>query len=272
MEAGTEHGVDPLLEVEVQVPGLEVLEDVRHVHVRAAVEVAAGGVRVAEGLEVRDPAWTEVGLLGRSEAQEELGGVRDQIGAVHARCHRHLLRQALGPAEAAAGEPPANARRLKQAQVLEERLRALAHVVERVAAQEHGDVVRLQHGRVRVAREADRRQERELAGPAVMWGVLRPRLRHVSLEVGKAPRDRDAEPRGGRREAAVEAGERILEVALRRPEVAATDGCGHELVVQRRDDHGNAVVADDAQALQQVLLGRQPGRGRAARRGRQLVD
>src|SRR5205807_4004661 len=46
---------DALAEVEVEIPGLEVLEDVRHVHARALAEVAARAqVDEAEGLVVGD--------------------------------------------------------------------------------------------------------------------------------------------------------------------------------------------------------------------------
>src|SRR5438067_782250 len=74
-QARLEDSVELLLEAEGQVPGLEVLLDVRGVHVRAAAEVAAGGDHEAEGLEVRDPRWTEVRALRRGEAEEELGGL-----------------------------------------------------------------------------------------------------------------------------------------------------------------------------------------------------
>src|SRR5206468_4596186 len=87
-------GVDTIAEVLVQVPRLEVLEDVREVHVRAAVEVRARPeVDKPERFEVDDPRRPERILLGRREAEEELRAVRDQVGARNARGRGHLLRQ-----------------------------------------------------------------------------------------------------------------------------------------------------------------------------------
>src|SRR5205823_841438 len=67
--AGPEGGVDTLAEVEVQVPGLEVLEEVRDVHRRAVAEVALAEVGEAERLEVDDPRRPERRLLRRGEAE-----------------------------------------------------------------------------------------------------------------------------------------------------------------------------------------------------------
>src|SRR5207253_1202936 len=98
-------------------------------------------------------------------------------------------------------------------------LRTRADVIERVAAQEDGHVVLLELRRAGVAREANRWQERRLAGSAVVRAVLRPRLGHVALEVRQAPGDGDAEPRRGRRETAVEPGQLVLKIPLRRAQV-----------------------------------------------------
>ena len=110
---------------EVQVPRLEVLEQVRDVHVRAVREVAVaahGGE--PERLEVRDPLAARLLRLRRGEAEEELGAVRDQVGARDARGHRHLLRQALPAREAAADEAAPDARDAERpARVAEERVR-----------------------------------------------------------------------------------------------------------------------------------------------------
>src|SRR5205807_149479 len=80
-QARPEDRVDAALEVEELVPRVEPFEDVREVHVRALPEVAAAQVDVAERLEVRDLPRPQVLRLRRGEAKEELGGLRDQVGA-----------------------------------------------------------------------------------------------------------------------------------------------------------------------------------------------
>ena len=103
---------DALVEVEVEVPRLDVLVDVRQVHVRAVTEVVAvAQVDVAERLEVRDRPRPHAGLLGRREPEEELGGVGDQVGARDLRRLRELLRQRASAVEAAACEAAADRRR-----------------------------------------------------------------------------------------------------------------------------------------------------------------
>src|SRR6185437_10610027 len=99
----------------------------------------------------------------------------------------HLLRQALAPLEAAAGEALADARRLEDVEIVKEPLRAGRDVVERVAAQQNRDVVLLEDGVVRVAREADRRQQRVLARSPVERRVLGPGGRDPALEVRQPP-------------------------------------------------------------------------------------
>src|SRR5581483_2752064 len=107
------------VEVEVEVPRLDVLVDVRQVHVRAVDEVvAAAEVDVAERLEVRDLARPHPRLLRRGEAEEELGGVRDQVRAGNLRRERHLLRQRRLPIEADAGEATEDARELEQPRLM----------------------------------------------------------------------------------------------------------------------------------------------------------
>ena len=94
VEVRLERRRDALVEVEVEVPRLDVLVDVREVHVRAVTEVvAAAEVDVAERLEVRDRARPHAGLLRRGEAEEQLGRVRDQVGARNLRGLCELLRQ-----------------------------------------------------------------------------------------------------------------------------------------------------------------------------------
>src|SRR5439155_20916210 len=71
LEARLEGGIDPFLEVEGLIPGGEVLEDVREMHVRPVEEIAIRTeIHVAECLEVRDPARAERSLLGRRETEE----------------------------------------------------------------------------------------------------------------------------------------------------------------------------------------------------------
>src|SRR3954453_12251140 len=69
LQSRPEDGRDALSMWEVDVPGLQVLVDVRDRQVRSLPEVAAG--RVAELLDVRDPRRAEARLLRRGEAEEE---------------------------------------------------------------------------------------------------------------------------------------------------------------------------------------------------------
>ena len=175
--------------VEVEVPGLEILEQVRHVHVRSVLEVLAGAeVDVAERLEVGDLRRAEAGLLGGREAEEELRRLGDEIGAGDAGGHRHLLGQAPRAVEAAAGESFANARHAEHpVQLLEQRVRAVGDRVQRVGAEEHGDVVLLEHRLRRVAGEAD--------------GVLQRTHRLSGRGRSRACRSADARPPGRARTA-----------------------------------------------------------------------
>src|SRR5207245_1779817 len=69
-KTGTERGVDALAEVEVEIPGLQVLEHVRDVHAGAVPEVVARAeVDVPERLEVRDPSRPHPGALRRGEPE-----------------------------------------------------------------------------------------------------------------------------------------------------------------------------------------------------------
>src|SRR5215510_228395 len=79
LELRTERRVDALLEAAVEVPRLQVFEDMREVHVRAAAEVGTRAeIDEPERLEVDDPRRAERVLLCRGEPEEELGAVRDQ--------------------------------------------------------------------------------------------------------------------------------------------------------------------------------------------------
>src|SRR5205823_7904010 len=97
---------------------VEVLVDVREVHVRALAEVRRGQLDVAERLEVDDLPRAEALRLRRREAEEELGLVRDEVGARHACRRRHPLRQALGAVEATAGEALPDRGRVKDAEIV----------------------------------------------------------------------------------------------------------------------------------------------------------
>jgi hypothetical protein len=116
VEPGTEGRLDALCEVEVEVPRLEILEHVRHVHRGSVSEVVARAeVDVAERLEVGDSPRTDPGPLRRSEPEEELGGLRDQLRDGHTRRNRHLLRQASPALETAADKPLPDARHVEHA-------------------------------------------------------------------------------------------------------------------------------------------------------------
>jgi hypothetical protein len=130
IEVRLERRRDPLVEVEVEVPRLNVLMDVRQMHVRALPEVvAAAKVDVAEGLEVRDRARPHAGALRRGEAEKELGRVGDQVGTGDAGAHRHLLGKRGTALEPAAREAAAQARDLERMPV-SRRPDRLHHVAE----------------------------------------------------------------------------------------------------------------------------------------------
>src|SRR3954466_3430790 len=93
-KSGAEHGVDAIVEVEELVPGVQLLADVREVHVRAALEVARPHIDVAERLEVDDLARAEPLRLRRRESEEQLRAVGYELGAGNAGRQSHLLRQA----------------------------------------------------------------------------------------------------------------------------------------------------------------------------------
>ena len=114
-------------------------------------------IGVAEGLDVRDLRRAEPCLLRRREAEEELRSVRNEIGSGDACGESHLLRQAGATVEASSDEPLADARDLEEtAQIVEDRRCTVGDVVERVAAEQDGDVVRLENRGVGIGREPDR--------------------------------------------------------------------------------------------------------------------
>ena len=216
-------------------------------------------------LVVRDPAGAHGVLLARGEAEEELRRVGDQLRARDAGGHRHLLRQALLPLEAAADEAAPDAGRGEEsAEVVEERLRPGPDVLGVVAAEEDGDLVLLEDELLGIAREADRVDQRarrpspRLGRPEVHGQVLLGEGRDVAAEVRKAPRDGDVQAARLRRELVLEAKERGLELVAslpqRRGRLVDPDGRGDDLVVERRHEHLDAVV-DHLVERDDVLLG-----------------
>ena len=274
LHAGVERRVDPVAEVEGEVPGLEVFEDVGERHVRSAFEVAALRVGVPERLEVGDTGWAEPGLLRRGEAQEELGRVRHEVRAGDSGRERHPLRQAHPALEPTAGEADAHACRLEEVE-REQRLRGALDGVLVVAAQEEGDVVGLEDHVLGVAREADRVGERFdrvslCARGAQVHGDVRGGLvRDETVEVGEPPGSRHAEPGRRRLPAVLDRVERVRELFAGGNERRLVPGDsqlrGDDAVMEGRDDDLDPVVADDAQAVEHVLLLRE-ARGRRARR------
>ena len=231
-------------------------------------EVAVGPeVGVAERLEVRDLRRAEARLLRRREAEEQLRAVGDEVGT----------RRAAPPAPSASAGPmpPSNpppdealpdARHSEQAaQVVEERRRSVGDVVEDVAAEQHGDVVLLEQRRF--AGRSGTGSRLRARGPGL------PRLRrtaveremplglrgHEALEVRKPPGHRHAEAGGRRLEALVEPPERVLELRAGLPRARRRSADAQrrrdDLVVERRHEHLDAVVADDPDPVQKVLLG-----------------
>ena len=257
-------------------------------HVRPVREVAAvREVGVAERLDVRDARRSEPGLLRRGEAEEELGPVRNEIGAVDPRRPRHLLRQARPAVEAAPDEPLADARHLEQpTEFVEHRLRTGPDVRERVAAEEDRHVVRLELRRGRVGREPDGVLEDAnlvptgRGGAAIHGDVRRGLAGDVAVEVRETPGDGDTQSCGRLLEPCIEVGERVLEgracVGERGNTLLHAEPRGDDLMMERRHEHLDVVVRHDADAVEEVLLGwARPGRD-ASRRARhpvgELVD
>ena len=160
-EPGPEGRVYPRVVADVHVPALEVLVDVGDVHVRPADEVAIRDLDEPEGLQVRDSSRAEVVRQRRGEAEEELGLLRDQLGARHAGGECHLAR------ETAAREPLAYGRALEHSRIAEEGALGVGDVVEVVAAEEHDHVVLLEERVLGIAREADGVEQRRALRPAV---------------------------------------------------------------------------------------------------------
>jgi hypothetical protein len=183
VETRAEESVDTLIEAEQLVPRVELLVEVRQMHVRAFAEVARPEIDVAERLEVDDLARAQALRLRRREAEEELGGVRDQLGTWNACGQRHLLRQAAASFEAAASEALANRRDVEEIEFVEERLRSIGDMVEVVAPKQYRQVVLLEQRFVGVALEPARRKQRRLRRAPVERRVFAPRRGHEPIEV-----------------------------------------------------------------------------------------
>ena len=126
---------------------------------------------------------------------------------------------------------------------------------------------------MRIAGEAHGVEERRLAGADVVRGMAAPGRKDVTAEVGQSPANGDPEPGGRRLVAPLQRLECSLELALRAAQVTGPDLRGHELVVAGRDQNVDAVVLDDLDAVEDVLLGRRRRAGRALRRRpAQVVD
>ena len=144
-----------------------------------------------------------------------------------------------------------------------------------VAAQEHGDVVRLEDGVVRIAREAAGRQQHGLAGATIERQVRASPAPATSLgEVRQPPRDRDAEPGGSAGTRASSVCERLLELVLRSAQVVDVDRRGDDLAVQRRHEHLDALALRRSRRSKTCCSGGQSaGRdGRAPARRAEPVD
>jgi hypothetical protein len=275
VQARPEESVDAFVEVEQLVPRVELLVEMRQMHVRAFSEVARPEIDVTEGLEVDDLARSQALRLCRREAEEELGRVRDQLGAWNACGQSHLLRQAAAALEAAAGKALANRRDVEEIEFVEERLRTVGDVVEVVAPKQHRNVVLLEQRRVGVAHEPARRKQRRLGRAPVERKIRTPRRRNEPLEVRQSPGKRDSEARGRRREPSLEIGESRLERPLCIGEIRAihAHAGGDDLVMERRHRHLDVVVRHRLHAVEHVLLRRKrTGRAAIGRRAGEPVD
>ena len=155
--------------------------------------------------------------------------------------------------------------------VLEQRLACGCDVIEVVAAQQDGDVVALENGVVRIAREAAFGHENRLSSAPVERQMRLRLCRHAVGEVREAPRYGDAEPGRIGRVGGVELAQCLFEIVLRGAEIVHGQRRGDDLAVQRRHDHLDPFALDAAQ-VEDMLLGRHGAGDRARRSGRQLVD
>ena len=249
----------------------------REMHVRAVREIAVGTeVGIAECLHVRDLRRAEPRLLRRRETEEQLRTVGDEVGTLDARSKRHLLRQPDAAIEPTPHESLPDAGHAEQAaQIVEDRCRSLGDVVEESLRKQHGDIVRLEQRRFRVARKPDRifehadRSLPRLRRTAVEREMADPPGRARTAGSSGAPRppsrrDRPAWARTDRRDHREHARVPRGPPELRR-RLADTQCRRDDLMVERRNEHLDAVVEHDTDPVQEVLLGEER-LGRDARR------
>ncbi len=235
--------------------------------VRSVGEVAARPeVGVAERLEVRDLRRAEARLLGRRESEEELRAVGDQLGTLDACGERHLLRQP-GPAlQAAPDEALADARHAEQ--VARGRRTAPSRPLRcarasRCEARRRDRSPRAAScpGRWETGSRprAPVRARPARPSPAGPRAGASPPGPERSARSRAAPRRRSRRGRSGvgskrsssRRSACSSSSPGFPELGRA---LAHTQGRGDDLVVERRHQHLDAVVANDPNAVEQVLL------------------
>ena len=252
-------------------------------HVGALGKIARrADIGVAERLEIGDTRRTQSGLLGRREPEEQLGIVWDQLGARNVGRNRHLLREAPPAFETTADKAAAHAGPAEDLQLLEQLPCGPLDVIEPVASQEHGDIVLFEDRRLRVAREADRFLEHAHTLPPFPGGTPIERemasglARHEAVKVGQPPGNGDAETGRSRLELALQPAKCGLELLTRLPELGCglpyPQLCSRDLVVERRHEHLDVVVAHDSDAVQDVLLGLQDSAYAPLRCGREPID
>ena len=229
VEPRPERRVDALLEVEGQIPRCDVLEQMREMHVRAVREVAVGAeVGVAERLEVRDLRRPEPRLLRRREAEEELGSVRDEVGALgFAAASAICFGQPRSPPS---NPPPTNPFRMlvtseQAAEIVEDRRRTLprcgrgrrcgattatSFCSSRVVSGSLGNLIASSSTRTGLPRLRRTAVERKM--PLGLRG-------NEALEVRKPPGHRHAEAGGRGLEALVEPPECVLELRAGLPQL-----------------------------------------------------
>ena len=129
-----------------------------------------------------------------------------------------------------------------------------------IAAEQHRKVVLLEHGLMRVTRKANCVCERvdhvpfRARGAAVDRQMHRCLARHVLPEVRQAPADGHTQTRRRRGVTPIELGEDLLEFALRGYQVVGCNARRDDAVMKRRRNHGDAVVPNDCETVEQVLL------------------
>ena len=242
---------------------------------RALAEVvAAAEVDVTERLEVRNRPGTETGLLRRGEPEEELGRLRNQVGARDLRSDCHLLRQRTAAVEPAAGETATDRGQREELRVADP-LRRVVDVRARVGAQQDRHLVRLEPRVERVALEALRVEQYRPVSATVVRQIARKRVRRQAVEIRQTPGNRHTETGGRRIVIRIEPGEQMFELTLGSLKIraACSDVRRQDLVMEWRDEHLDALRVDDPHAVEQMLLGKQPSPGQPlGRAAGELVD